>query len=123
MTMRASINLPPSPSTSYVRIDLDGDPVGYLRKRYYDVVCRTAEEFDGLMQLPGAEEEAHSAEGRWVVRLRGEYALAALRASLKEIDLVVDPALRRYRQTQLVDQRRMFLGDTAEERVAAVASE
>lgn len=84
MTMRASINLPPSPSTSYVRVDLDGDPVGYLRKRYYDVVCRTAEEFDGLMQLPGAEEEAHSVKGRWVVRLRGEPALAALYGHLAQ---------------------------------------
>lgn len=84
MTSRASINLPPSTATTYVRIDLDGDPVGYLQKRYYDVVCRTAEEFDILMEIPGAEEEAHSVKGRWVVRLRGEPALAAIHGHLAQ---------------------------------------
>ena len=61
-----------------------GDAVGYLQKRYYDVVCRTPEEFDSLMQSPDAEEEAHSVEGRWVVRLRGEYALASLHGHLSQ---------------------------------------
>jgi hypothetical protein len=34
--------------------------------------------FREALQVPGAEEEAHSKPGRWVVRLRGETALAAL---------------------------------------------
>ena len=34
--------------------------------------------FREALQVPGAEEEAHSKPGRWVVRLLGETALAAL---------------------------------------------
>lgn len=82
--MRASVHLPPSASTGYVRVELDGETVGFLKKDLYDVVCRTEAEFDEVMQMPGAEEEAHSTDRRRVVRLRGEQALAALHMHLSQ---------------------------------------
>lgn len=84
MTMRASVHLPRSASTGYVRVELDGETVGFLKKDFYDVVCRTEGEFIEAMHLPGAEEEAHSADGRRVVRLRGEQAVAALHMHLSQ---------------------------------------
>lgn len=84
MMMRASVHLPPAASSGYVRVELDGETVGFLKKDFYDVVCRTEGEFDEVIQLPGAEEEAHSTEGRRVVRLRGPEALARLHAHLSQ---------------------------------------
>lgn len=80
--MRASIHLPPKASSGYVRVELDGDTVGFLKRDFYDVVCRTDEEFVETMQIPGAEEESHSTDDRRVVRLRGEHALAVLHTHL-----------------------------------------
>jgi hypothetical protein len=82
MTMRASIHLPPAASSGYVRVELDGDTVGFLKRDFYDVVCRTDEEFAATMKVPGAEEESHSTGDRRVVRLRGHHALAILHAHL-----------------------------------------
>jgi len=78
MTMTASIHLPPEASSGYVRVEIDGETVGYLRANMYDQVFKDEAAFREALQVPGAEEEAHSKPGRWVVRLRGETALAAL---------------------------------------------
>jgi len=80
--MRASIHLPPKAASGYVRVELDGDTVGFLKRDFYDVVCRTDEEFVATMQIPGAEEEAHSTDDRRMVRLRAEHALAVLHTRL-----------------------------------------
>ena len=84
MTTRASVHLPPSASTGYVRVELNGETVGFLKKDFYDVVCRTEAVFVDAMEMPGAEEEAHSTDGRRVVRLRGEQALAVLHMHLSQ---------------------------------------
>jgi hypothetical protein len=78
MTMIASIHLPPEASSGYVRVEIDGETVGYLRANMYDQVFRDEAAFREALQVPGAKEEAHSKPGRWVVRLLGETALAAL---------------------------------------------
>ena len=80
--MRASVHLPDSPSSGYVRIELDGNTVGYLKEGFYDVVCASDDEFHQLMNLPQALEEAHSTASRRVVRLFGEHALGAVHAHL-----------------------------------------
>jgi hypothetical protein len=67
-----------------VRVELDGDTVGFLKKDFYDVVCRTDADFVYAMQMPGAVEEANSTDGRRVVRLRGEQALAVLHMHLSQ---------------------------------------
>ena len=82
MTMRASIHHPPSPSTRYVRVEVDGHTVGYLNANYYDTVHRTEGAFNEAMKVPDAEREPHTKDGRWVVRLRGQHALFALHAHL-----------------------------------------
>lgn len=84
MTMRASIHLPPSGTTGYVRTELDGETVGYLNRDYYDVVLRSEAAFNEAMGLPDAEQEAHSTPGRWVVRLRGGSALTTLHDHLSQ---------------------------------------
>jgi hypothetical protein len=78
MTSRASIDLPPSAESDYVRIEVDGKTAGYLRSTVYDQVFDDHGAFEAAMAEPGAEEEAHSRDGRWVVRLRGASALRAL---------------------------------------------
>ncbi|GAA1241006.1 hypothetical protein [Oryzihumus leptocrescens] len=78
MTMIASIHLPPEAASAYVRVEVDGKTAGYLRANMYDLIFKDEAAFRSAMQVPGAQEEAHSKPGRWVVRLRGEHALAAL---------------------------------------------
>jgi hypothetical protein len=78
MTMIASIHLPPKASSGYVRVEIDGETAGYLRANMYDQVFKDETAFREALQVPGAEEEAHSKPGHWVVRLLGEAALAAL---------------------------------------------
>ena len=78
MTMTASIHLPPEASSGYVRVEIDGETVGYLRANVYDQMFKDEAASRAALQVPGAEEEAHSKPGRWVVRLLGETALAAL---------------------------------------------
>jgi hypothetical protein len=82
--MRATINLPPSTETKYVRVELDGETAGFLNPKSYDVVFKEKSEFEQAMTLTGAEEEAHSTTGRWVVRLRGEAALSVLFGHLSQ---------------------------------------
>lgn len=86
MTNRASLHLPPNESSGYVRIEVDGKTAGFLKRDFYDLVYKTEADFAKAMETPGAEEEPHSQEGRWVVRLRGEHALAALHAHLSTRD-------------------------------------
>jgi hypothetical protein len=81
---RASIHLPPK--ADYVQIEVDGETAGFLRATAYDQVFKDRAEFDKAMKTPGAEEEAHSTEGRWVVRVRGEAALRALHGHLSKRD-------------------------------------
>lgn len=78
MSSLASVHLPPEASSAYVRIDVAGEPVGYLRANVYDRIVRDEAEFATAMEQEGAEEEAHSKPGRRVVRLRGEAALTTL---------------------------------------------
>ena len=78
MNMIASIHLPPKTSSGYVRVEIDGETAGYLRANMYDQVFKDETAFREALQVPGAEEEAHSKPGHWVVRLLGEAALAAL---------------------------------------------
>ena len=78
MTMIASLHLPPEASSGYVRVEIDGETVGYLRANMYDQVFKDEAAFREALKVPGSEEEAHSMPGRWVVRLLGKTALAAL---------------------------------------------
>lgn len=84
MCMIASIHLPPEASSQYVRIEIEGETVGYLRANVYDQVFKDEAAFDVAMKVVGAEEEAHSKPGRRVVRLRGDAALAALYSRLAQ---------------------------------------
>lgn len=86
MDSMATVHLPPQASSEYVRIKIDGDTVGYLHATFYDQVIRQESEFLAAMAEDGVEEEAHSKDGRWVVRRRGEAALRMVHRHLAHRD-------------------------------------
>ena len=81
MTMIASIHLPPEASSGYVRVEIDGETVGYLRANMYDQVFKDEAAFREALQVPGAEEEAHSKPG-----LNGSCACSVRRRSRRCTD-------------------------------------